>query len=269
MSWVRIDDVMPEHPKVAGLSDRAFRAHVEAMCYAARSRTRGRLATSVVRRYGWHRSALELVEAGVWEEVGDGWVIHDFETYNPTRDEEAAHEAKVRGGRTRAAQAGRAGGKFTSSSPADHQQSAEPAETSTTSFPSPSRPHPLPQPDPQSEIDPPIAPQHPVALKVYSELASSLGVFSAPIGWAETWLGSRTLEQVIDAIGKAREKGAHSTAYVDAILANPPTARPARKTYAAQFANAAEARPDPFAHLIHRGSEADPVTRLDERHGVA
>jgi hypothetical protein len=41
MSWVRLDDSFPEHPKVIALTDAAFRAHVRGLCYAGRFLTDG------------------------------------------------------------------------------------------------------------------------------------------------------------------------------------------------------------------------------------
>ena len=43
MTWVKVDDALPEHPKVARLSDAAFRVHISALCYSARNLTDGKL----------------------------------------------------------------------------------------------------------------------------------------------------------------------------------------------------------------------------------
>ena len=50
MTWLRIDDCMPDHPKVDGLSDRAFRAHVTGLCYCARHLTDGNVPQTVADR---------------------------------------------------------------------------------------------------------------------------------------------------------------------------------------------------------------------------
>lgn len=78
MSWVKIDDRMPEHPKVFGLSDRAFRAHVEALCYCAGILSDGLVPTVIAKGRRWARSAGELVTAGLWEVDERGWMIHDY-----------------------------------------------------------------------------------------------------------------------------------------------------------------------------------------------
>ncbi|CAB4166872.1 DnaA N-terminal domain containing protein [uncultured Caudovirales phage] len=105
MPWLKIDENMTEHPKVIGLSNGAFRAHFEALCYAARMLTDGSIATNVARARGWSRSASALVEAELWEVAEGGWRIHDYLDFNPSKgDVEAGREAarermkKVRGG---------------------------------------------------------------------------------------------------------------------------------------------------------------------------
>jgi hypothetical protein len=93
VTWVRIDDALPEHPKVAGLSDAAFRVHVSALCYSARNLTDGFIGDGLQKLYGWQRRARELVEAGLWEPEAGGHRIHDYLDYNPaasTVEEERA-----------------------------------------------------------------------------------------------------------------------------------------------------------------------------------
>lgn len=55
-------------------------------------------------------------------------------------------------------------------------------------------------------------------LDVYRLLASSLSIFTPPEGWAEAWLERVTFDDIIEAIGKGREKRARTTRYIDAIL---------------------------------------------------
>lgn len=209
MTWVKIDDRMPEHPKIAGLRDRAFRVHVEALCYCAGSLTDGFIPEAVAKARGWTRSAGELVEARLWEAAVGGWRIHDYLEHQRSKEHargvsEVRAEAGARGGKTRALH--EANAKQIASSKSKQIRSEEiRSET-----------------DQISESDPPSPPNHPDALAVYSELASSLGIFNAPIGWAESWLDAgRSLADIRDAIGRARENGARRTAYVDTILASP------------------------------------------------
>jgi hypothetical protein len=95
MTWARLDDRFPEHPKVVGLSDAAFRLHIKALCYVARNRTDGHLPNAVPRSLGgMPRQVAELLSAAVWEKNGDAWIIHDYLDYNPSRAELAEMAAK-------------------------------------------------------------------------------------------------------------------------------------------------------------------------------
>jgi hypothetical protein len=96
--WVRLDDRFPEHPKIMGLSSDAFRAHIEALCYAGRNETDGAIPHQLASRLG---HAEELLAAGLWERNGAGFHIHDFLDYNPsaaenrTKREQAAQRMRV------------------------------------------------------------------------------------------------------------------------------------------------------------------------------
>jgi hypothetical protein len=123
MVWVRIDDQFPEHPKVAQAGPLAIAMQVAALCYCNRKLTDGFVPRSIARRLLdfevvdaegrlWHISrgcgmvgedvdaawVIELlVDAGMWEEVPGGFMIHDFHDYQPTKadvdgEREAARE---------------------------------------------------------------------------------------------------------------------------------------------------------------------------------
>ena len=88
MSWVKIDDAFPEHPKVVPLSDRAFRIHVRALCYCARNLTDGRVPRGAEQLLGCTLAQIgELVTAGLWDVRPDGWAVHDYLQYNPSREQ--------------------------------------------------------------------------------------------------------------------------------------------------------------------------------------
>lgn len=108
MPWVRLDDQLPIHRKVAGLSDAAFRLHVSAICWSARNltdgyvsdaelgdvtarvRTPARFAYECVGQEIWHFSGekceSEKCPASVEKRTG-GFVIHDYWQYQPTREQ--------------------------------------------------------------------------------------------------------------------------------------------------------------------------------------
>lgn len=88
MTWVRLDDLFPDHPKIMGLSDRAFRLHIVGLCYSARALTDGHVPEQIVHRScrNHARVVSELVDAGIWAKRGDGYDIHDYTEYQPTRE---------------------------------------------------------------------------------------------------------------------------------------------------------------------------------------
>ncbi len=85
MGWLRLDDAFGDHPKIIGLSDRAFRAHVMGLLYCARHLTDGIVPRAAAPKVAAVR---ELERAGLWTSTrGGGWLIHDFLDYNPSKAE--------------------------------------------------------------------------------------------------------------------------------------------------------------------------------------
>jgi hypothetical protein len=107
MTWAKLDDGFPTHPKILPLSDRAFRAHVLGICYSAQHLTDG----FVPRGYVDGRASKELVSSKLWEERDNGFRIHDFTQWNPSREE-------VLEERARKVAAGKAGAKARWKAPA-------------------------------------------------------------------------------------------------------------------------------------------------------
>jgi hypothetical protein len=109
VAWAKFDDAFPDHPKVAGLSDVAFRIHVRAICYSARMLTDGVVPMALVEQWlktpgtPWRkRPVLELEKAGLWTTDHDTVHVHDFLDYNPSRQyvlaKRAADAERKRGG---------------------------------------------------------------------------------------------------------------------------------------------------------------------------
>lgn len=103
MSWVKLDDGFPDHPKAAGLSDAAFRSYVTSLCYAARFLTDGFIPGAVARKMAAPKVLVQL-SGPLWEEVEGGYQIHDYLAYNPTKEQVLAerqekHAIKVKAGR--------------------------------------------------------------------------------------------------------------------------------------------------------------------------
>lgn len=99
--WVKIDDLMPEHPKLVQAGALAFALDVAGVCYCARHLTdgfvpagavHGLLDLADINAYGASSDDLRkhlvgrLVDVGRWvaEADGSGWWIHGYLEYNPS-----------------------------------------------------------------------------------------------------------------------------------------------------------------------------------------
>lgn len=96
MSWIKIDDGFATNPKIAALTDRALRTHIRALCFSARHLTDGHIPERSAREMGTKRAIDQLVQVRLWERNGDGYVIHDYHNYNPTREQVEQERAKVK-----------------------------------------------------------------------------------------------------------------------------------------------------------------------------
>jgi len=138
VSWIRLDDNFFDHPKVIGLSDRAFRVFVKGICYANRHLTDGVISVPAQRYLRSTKAiATELLRAGLWE-LGDSgsFRIHDFLEYQFSKSAVIAiRQVQRAGGKARASTAQRVGGRF---APAAHQQRPGAVHQQNTST-SPSR----------------------------------------------------------------------------------------------------------------------------------
>lgn len=92
MAW--LDDRMWAHPKIARLSDPAFRAWVSSICYSSGFGTRGRLERAHQRLIGAStRARNELVNCGLWIEADSGAIqIRDWQEHNDRLDERRAKD---------------------------------------------------------------------------------------------------------------------------------------------------------------------------------
>ena len=77
MTWIKLNDNVPRHPKIAGLSDRAFRGWINGLCYASEFLTDGVLPDVFLRTV---RPAVqhELIGRGLWVCTGGTTKVHDY-----------------------------------------------------------------------------------------------------------------------------------------------------------------------------------------------
>jgi 5-methylcytosine-specific restriction endonuclease McrA len=94
MTWFKIDDGFWSHPKVLELSDEAVALWVRAGSYCAGHLTDGVVKRGTLRLLGATRdAATELVLAGLWDIDGETWTFHDWDVYQPTRQQVEATRA--------------------------------------------------------------------------------------------------------------------------------------------------------------------------------
>ena len=88
MPWVSVDDHFDDHPKFKGLSDAAIGGFLRALAWCSRNLTDG-----AITRDAWPElvrtpaARAALLERGIVRETADGFLIHDYLDYQPSRDE--------------------------------------------------------------------------------------------------------------------------------------------------------------------------------------
>lgn len=93
--FIFIHDGMPDHPKVEGLSDKAFRLLVSSWCWCARQRTDGRIIASSWKKRSTPAARRELLDAGLVHDDGNGGVImHDYLDHQRSAADIAAQKAE-------------------------------------------------------------------------------------------------------------------------------------------------------------------------------
>ena len=85
MTWIKLDDTLPNNPKILPLGDKAFRLYIEGLCYANQYLTDGFLAQAVINRLDSGNAYQELLDAGLWIAVEGGAQIHDYCEHQTSR----------------------------------------------------------------------------------------------------------------------------------------------------------------------------------------
>lgn len=97
MPWVKLDDSLHGHPKAAKAGLEALGLHMLAMSHCGAYSQNGHVAPEFVREKAGARAAkltARLVDCGLWETNGNGWVIHDWSEFNPSPEQIEAERAK-------------------------------------------------------------------------------------------------------------------------------------------------------------------------------
>lgn len=94
MPWFKVDDGWWSHPKTLLLSDSAQALWVRAGSYSMKHLTDGGVPVAALPMLRARpKAAQELVSAGLWTRVGDGYQFHDWAIYQPSRGQVEADRA--------------------------------------------------------------------------------------------------------------------------------------------------------------------------------
>lgn len=91
MNWVKIDNQFPDHHKVLEAGALAAWLHVCALCYCSRTLSDGVVPKRIVPRLAEVPKPMKLAETlvavGLWKEQGNAFVIHDYLSYQRSREQ--------------------------------------------------------------------------------------------------------------------------------------------------------------------------------------
>jgi len=100
MTWIKIDDSFPDHPKVVGLSDKSFRVYISSLCYAGRYLTDGFIPMTIIARFADEDMSYvaELTNSGLLKEdiSNNGFTIHDYLAHQTSRQQVEDKRANLR-----------------------------------------------------------------------------------------------------------------------------------------------------------------------------
>lgn len=164
MPWVKIDDGFSEHIKMVEVGPLGMALQMAALCYCNHHLTDGYVPGSVAKRLidldgmpvTFGQLARKMIDAGVWTVDGDGYRIHDYLEFQPSKDQvmadrEQKRTAGAKGGQASAQARASARGKARAQAGAQASPQASPQAKSK---PVPV-PDPMPDPDPSPDRDNP------------------------------------------------------------------------------------------------------------------
>lgn len=86
-TYIKVHDGIADHPKIEGLSDRAFRLLIETWCWCSRHLTDGQVPQSTWIKRGTAKTRAELISAELAEDCGEVIVMHDYVEHQRTAAE--------------------------------------------------------------------------------------------------------------------------------------------------------------------------------------
>lgn len=97
MTWFKVDDALHSHPKWLAASPAARALWASAGSWCASHLTDGNVPRHALPLLGGRpKDADELVQIGLWETAGDGWVFHDWAEFQPSAESVGAERAAAR-----------------------------------------------------------------------------------------------------------------------------------------------------------------------------
>ena len=250
MTWVRIDDEFPQHPKIASVGPLGMALQVAGLCYCNRYLTDGFIPLAVARTlldftglgmrmwdskpepggtslFGGGEDATaglvieDLVEADVWKEAEvdgfRGYLIHDYLDYQPSKAQvEAERQLKVAAGQAGGQASAQARAQAKSKQVLNGISTEGQARAQAKSNPKPI-PKPIPIPKPKPKVTPPLSPSRGNTHKgkITPEFIESM-----VIEWESKLGGEQAARDIIaDALNhKAIDKAKDKTLYLERWL---------------------------------------------------
>jgi hypothetical protein len=176
MPWVRIDDGFPQHPKVIGVGPLGLALQVAGLCYCNRYLTDGfvpkaavpllldfsEIDTLLPLEVGepgtWHWALQKLMDAGLWKEVPDGYILHDYLDYQPSKEQvlkerevNKARQERFRGKPIRNAVSNASVTPLVTDVSQEHNAVTEPPQICNAVSNAAPNPNPIPNPNPVPE----------------------------------------------------------------------------------------------------------------------
>ena len=97
MPWFKVDDALAFHMKALAAGNTALGLWVRAGSWSMQQLTDGFVPTSMVTALGGQRrDSTALTDAGLWHEVEGGFQFHDWDEYQPTREQWEAERIATR-----------------------------------------------------------------------------------------------------------------------------------------------------------------------------
>lgn len=101
MPWFKVDDNLALHPKVLKAGNAAMGLWVRAGAWSSSQLTDGYIPAEIITVLGGKRAdATKLVNAGLWEQTGDGYQFHDWLERNPSAETVRQGRDAMTGGAT-------------------------------------------------------------------------------------------------------------------------------------------------------------------------